>query len=69
MSAIGILAAAIGPGDSRRKLKPLCYVEGKDHRGRNPEYNHPLVKIKFVKTNANVHMEIVWQFLECMILK
>lgn len=42
MSAVGILAAAIGPGDSRRKLKPLCSVEGKDHRGWNPEYNHPL---------------------------
>lgn len=32
-------------------------------------FDFPLVKIKFVKTNANVHMEIVWQFLECMILK
>ena len=33
MSAVEILAAAIGPGDPKKKFKPLGHVDGKDHRG------------------------------------
>lgn len=29
----------------------------------------PLVKIKFIKTNVNVHVKIVWWFLEWVVFK
>lgn len=33
------------------------------------DFHLPLVKIKFIKTNVNVHMKIVWWFLEWVIFK